>query len=454
MVPIKFSIPMNIKQCISENRYLLIILSLIFVVRLFFSYFFGWHEIPSGSDAISYNGYALAILNQTDWLTNPSFLGDYRPPGYPLFLALIYYIFGVENLLAVYFFQAIIGTLTVYYIFKLSSSIFGERKSFLSLFWAGFYFFYLWHTGMLLRETLVFFLIIFSFYHLWVSFQSEKPDHCLRSGNLWAFIISFIFLLHTDSRYLFYIPFLAILFVIYSDFWKGVKTYSWVLTMLILLLVPWTIRNYIAYDGFVLINTRTLDARQKSICMRTKQLSAAMVTQTENKDYPTEQERVLIKKGQNPYNRTPEEIAIIKKDIYPASTFFQRKLYWLVELWRPARFTADYFPFPDARFQKTWSFRHNVSGILCYGTLLPFMFVGIYFLIKERNNVWVFLTFPIAVNTLLHILQWGLERYRMPIDAFIIILGCYGMVVTYEFFRGTRIGELRSYFLHLKLKNW
>jgi hypothetical protein len=118
-----------------------------------------------------------------------------------------------------------------------------------------------------------------------------------------------------------------------------------------------------------------------------------MITETENKNYPSEQERALIKKGQNPNNRTPEEIEIIKKDVYPASTFFQRKLYCLVELWRPARFTADYFPFPDARFQKTWSFRHNVSGILCYGTLLPFMFVGIYFLIKERNNAWVFLTF-------------------------------------------------------------
>lgn len=418
---------------------LLIIFFLFLLLRIIYCYFLGWQEIPSGSDAISYNGYALAILNQPDWLSNPSFLGDYRPPGYPLFLALIYSIFGVKNLLAVYIFQAVIGTLTVYYIFRLSSSIFGEGKSFLALFWAGFYFFYLWYTGMILRETLVFFLIIFSFCHLWLFFQSERPSHLFRSGNLWAFIIGFTFLFHTDPRYLFYIPFLAILFVIYCNFWTGVKTYSWVLAMLILLLVPWTIRNYIAYDGFVLINTRTLDARQKNVSMRTKQLRTAMITETENKDYPSEQERTLIKRGQNPNNRTLEEIEIIKKDIYPASTFFQRKLYWLVELWRPARFTADYFPFPGARFQKTWSFRHNVSGILCYGTLLPFMFVGIYFLIKERNNVWVFLTFPIVVNTLLHILQWGRERYRIPIDAFIIILACYGMVVAYEFVR-TRHG--------------
>ena len=432
---VKLSIHMNIKQSIPENRYLLIILSLIFVVRLFFSYFFGWHEIPSGSDAISYNGYALAILNQPDWLSNPSFLGDYRPPGYPLFLALIYYIFGVENLLAVYFFQAIIGTLTVYYIFKLFSSIFGDKKSFLSLFWAGFYFFYLWYTGMILRETLLFFLIIFSFYHLWLFFQREKPIHCLRIGNLWAFIISFTFLLHTDPRYLFYIPFFSILFVIYSDFWKGVKNYSWVLAMLILLLVPWTVRNYIAYDGFVLINTRTLDARQNNISMRTKQLSAAMVTQTENKDYPTEQERVLIKKGQNPNDRLSEEIAIIKKDVYPATPFVGRKIYRLKEMWIPFRTWSDYEPFPGARFREPWSLKHNLTSLIFYGTLIPFFFAGAFYLFKTRNKAIWFLLFPIAMQALLHFLMWGRERYRKPIDAFIIILGCYGMVVVYGFIR-------------------
>ena len=91
-------------QFLSAKKNLLLFLSAFLLLRLIFSYFLGWHEIPPGSDAISYNGYALAILNQPDWLTNPSFLGDYRAPGYPLFLALIYSIFGAEDLFAVYFF--------------------------------------------------------------------------------------------------------------------------------------------------------------------------------------------------------------------------------------------------------------------------------------------------------------------------------------------------------------
>ena len=63
-----------------KNR-LLICLFIFLVLRIAFSYFTGWKEIPPGSDAISFNSYALAILDRTDWLTNPDFYGNYREPG-------------------------------------------------------------------------------------------------------------------------------------------------------------------------------------------------------------------------------------------------------------------------------------------------------------------------------------------------------------------------------------
>ena len=31
--------------------------------------------------------------------------------------------------------------------------------------------------------------------------------------------------------------------------------------------------------------------------------------------------------------------------------------------------------------------------------------------------------------------MWGRNRYRMPIDSFVIILGCYGMIVAYDFIK-------------------
>jgi len=430
------------------SKKILLFLFSFFLLRIVYSYFFGWQQIPSGSDGISYNGYALAILNKTDWLTNPSFHGDYRAPGYPLFLALIYSIFGAENLFAVNFFQAIIGTLTVYYIFKLSSSIFCAKKSFLTLFWAGLYFFYIWYTGRILRDTLVFFLLILAFYHIWCFFKNEGEEHFLRSKDLWKFMIVFTILLHTDERYLFYIPFISILFIIYRKNWVGIKQYLWFSGIIILLLIPWLARNYVAYNGFVLINTRTLDMRQKPISEYSKYLSDKKIEKKQNKDYPSDEERELVKKGKNPNSRSSQEIEIIKKNIYAPSTFIKRKLYRFKEMWIPFRFWSDYEPFPKATFRGPWSLRHNLLSILFYGTLIPFVFYALFYLFKLKNKAVWFLIFPIVVHTVLHFLMWGRERYRLPIDAFIIILGCYGIVACYVLFKN----KLKPLFLRFNTR--
>ena len=117
-----------------------------FLLRVLYSYFFGWKQLFH--DAHGYNDYALAILNNADWLTNPEFHGHHRPCGYPIFLAMIYSIFDINNFYAVYIIQAILSTLTVYYIFKLSTSILTKHQSYVALFWSGFYFYYIWYTGM------------------------------------------------------------------------------------------------------------------------------------------------------------------------------------------------------------------------------------------------------------------------------------------------------------------
>ncbi len=205
--------------------------------------------------------------------------------------------------------------------------------------------------------------------------------------------------------------------------------------MSILLLIPWTIRNYIAYDGFILINTRTIDLREKAGSISFLDHGAGgnilnfgkIAHGAINENYPTEEERKLIKNGINPNNRPGEEISAIKNDRYPASTFIARKWYNFIHYWKPFDFGLSYRPFPDARFNGSWSARHNVSSIICYGFLLPFLIFAVYNLARKKNRVWYFLTFPLIIQTLLHVIQWGKTRYRIPIDAFIIILGTYGI---------------------------
>ena len=214
---------------------------------------------------------------------------------------------------------------------------------------------------------------------------------------------------------------------------------DWFISLVVILLIPWSVRNYIAYDGIVLINTRTMDLRpegksentwQKRIDENVKSLGSITHVTVSN-TYPSNHERELIKSGNDNFGRTIEEQQAIRNNIYPDSTFLSRKLYWFKEFWRIARFKAEYFPFPDARFQGMWSLKHNVSSILCYGLLLPFVVVGLFVMYSEKNRALLFLAFPIVIQTLLHMLQWSRDRYRIPIDAFIIIIAVFGMFWCY-----------------------
>lgn len=414
------------------------VLSFFFLIRIGYSYLFGGEKDLLASDAGSYNGYALAILKNSEWVTNPDFLGHYRSPVYPLFLSAIYFIFGIENFSAVFFFQALLNTLTVYYIYKLSASIFGEKESSLALVWSGLYFIYFYYIGIIYREILIYLLVIFSFYQLWLFFNRNNRADFLKNINLWQFLIAFVILLHTDSRFLGYIPFMALLFIVFGDFRTGIKQYFIMLGVIILLLIPWSIRNYLAYGNFVLLNTRTLDLSRKEMSTRfellnMKDQNAPAKEAGEhggiNENYPTEEERNLIKKGINPNNRPDYEIELIKNDKYPATSFWGRKLYYSARMWIPFKFGWDYHPFPDARLNKPWSLKHNLITIFCYGILLPFVLIGSFYLLMRKEKLVCFLTFPILSHFFIHFFMFGHERYRVQIDSFIIILGCYGLLL-------------------------
>ena len=416
-----------------KQKQIYILLGLFCLLRIIYVYSLGWKEIPHG-DGLSYNSYALAILNQPDLLFNPSFYGDYREPVYPLFIALIYFFFGENNLFAVFVFQAFINTLTVYYIYKFSSMIFDSSTSLLALIWAGFYFYYFLYAGYLLRETLIFFLLLYSFYQLLVFFKRSKRSGMFVQPAFWKHIVSFVLLFHTDSRYLFYLFFFPVAFIVYFSWRNGIKRYCVAIIGMALLCLPWIVRNYAAYKGFVFINTRTLDMRQEMPFFRFDRLLGVKkkegAVRLINKQYPNEEERQQIKQGVRPPHRTDEEIKAIRNDIYAPHGILQRLWFNFKIFWAPMRFTSEYRPWPDCRFLPKYSLWENIIKGLSYGVLLPFMVVGGIDLLRRKNKDCIMLLLPPFVQMILHLILWAWGRYRNPIDAFIIVMGCYGIVLS------------------------
>jgi 4-amino-4-deoxy-L-arabinose transferase-like glycosyltransferase len=424
---------------------ILLILIVILLARIMYSLYYGEKE-SIFSDAEGYSRIAININTNSNWILDKNTF-EFREPIFPLYVALVYFLFGIKNYLAVYVVNSAISVFLCYLIFRLAYKIFGKMVAYISLCWSGLYVFYYFYSGDLLREVIVFFLLFSFFYQLYIYLMENDGIKKLIFCSL-----IFSILVLTDARYLFYIPFLLLLFLIYSPKLRNIKRYMYFSLLVFVFIFPWNLRNYVVYGDIVFINTRTYDNRLKDN-IRTRLLSTEKITKPKsyetadywevNYSYPLQQERDSVINGYNPRHRSDVEVALIKKNIYADSTFLGRKLYWMKEMFRPVRLHYDYLPFPSAAIEKPWSFKHNITSGLFYGLLIPLFFISCVLLIKCNKKEFFFLIFPIITQGLLHFLMFGLDRYRLPIDSFIIILSAYALFeIIKRFKRKTNLNDI------------
>jgi len=81
--------------------------------------------------------------------------------------------------------------------------------------------------------------------------------------------------------------------------------------------------------------------------------------------------------------------------------------------------------------------RFNLVSLLFFGPVLFFSLFGFRNLYEKRKRIfWLFLV-PIIIYTLLHVftIPYTEARYRLPLDALFIIVGCFGITQAYEWIR-------------------
>ena len=117
------------KQISPKNRLILLIFIFAFFSRLLVQPYFIM-EKKDFADGLDYNSYAIVeILNDKGWAEkNSDEIDNLRAPGYPLFLALIYFLFGIENFKMVYLFQTVLSLWLAYFAYRLSYQIFNNEN--------------------------------------------------------------------------------------------------------------------------------------------------------------------------------------------------------------------------------------------------------------------------------------------------------------------------------------
>jgi hypothetical protein len=87
-----------------------------------------------------------------------------------------------------------------------------------------------------------------------------------------------------------------------------------------------------------------------------------------------------------------------------------------------------YRPYPDGRFEKPWSLKHDVaSGMIMipFLILLPFVFLGST--AQSRRIVYPLMIY-LASNSLMHVFVHARERYRTPMEIVIAVLVAVAVV--------------------------
>lgn len=398
-----------------ENRILLTI-TLITIFLRFIYVCIAFPIVANGkwSDSPEYLIYGEQIAQGNWYPVRPGSIPYMQvAPAIPIIIAGSIKYFG-NTLWPVFIYNIIITSLAVLILFQLGKLVFNRKVGWFFLIWTIFYVDYYKLNPYLMKEpTLYFFLPLVIFLLL----KSIKENG--RKAFMFFSAITYVWLIHADERFLIYFPFFAFSFFIMQpyNFKKSSLLALFWISIVILMMIPWTFRNYNAFGQIVLISPRTTAF--------TSMLWGKNISNLNFSEKPDMQKR-------EDYNlqrilKMKEEFGISPRKFGKFEKYFKA----FINFWQPAYFKAGYIG--DGFYFQKWSLKHNMIGILFYGIFLPFFIFGIILLIKRKNQLGLFLASIPIIHSLIHIYMiWPLERYRSPINFIVVMIGLWAMLFIYE----------------------
>ena len=234
------------------NKPLIIILISAFLLSISYSFYF---QIEPVVDARGYDRIAQNLISGKGYVEKPDtpFASEAAisrvGPGYQFFLAGIYKIFG-RNLPLIWILQALIHTLSGFFIYLISKKIFKdfEKREIAALISAFLFLFFIdifELTSMILTETLFLFLLIVSIFSIIKFFENPEIKISALAGILFGLAI----LTRPTVLPLFLIAFVL---MVYKKYFKEAFLF---LLIPFLIIAPWTVRNYKVHKTFILTSS-------------------------------------------------------------------------------------------------------------------------------------------------------------------------------------------------------
>ncbi len=316
----------------------------------------------------------------------------FRPPLYPVYLGVIYFLFG-DGFWAIRIAQAALDGLTCCIIYLLGSEVFSPKAGRAAGVISAVYPFFIFFSGFELTETLFVFLVAGTFLFLWRA-------STLRDFILSGFLLGLSCLCRPTMLGFAPLVFVRAAFSAPADRQTVFKKTLLTFLFFLITVAPWTVRNYIHFHRFVPVTT--MSGR-------------------------------VFWEGNNPHSRGgpcqhwPEEInglSELERDTY----LREATLSYIKD--EPGRFVR----LMGRKFIRFWniipnaaqfsSSRYKLISIFSYGLVLPLGVIGIILSLKMRRRLLLFYL-VIGYFTLSHMVFLASLRYRLPIMPFMIMFAGY-----------------------------
>lgn len=428
----------------NPKRLLVGILILSVLLRVFTGVMFYGNQIqslPGTFDEVSYHNLALRVMDghgfsfgERWWpgtaANEPTAHWSYLYTG---FLVVIYSIFGPSPLLARILQGIIVGIVMPWLLYRLAFRIFApevrgegmfiykpavaqaQRIALLAAAIGAVYIYFFYYTAALITEGFYISGILWVFDTAVSITQSQKV-----TTKQWAMLgLAMGITILLRQLFLLFLPFL----LLWLWWAKRPRLTSFVLpvALVVLMIVPWTVRNYLAFDTIVPLNTNSGFAFFWGNHPRYgTQFIPILPSGEYYRMIPDELQAQGLNEAQMDSALLSEALEIIVAD--PGR-------YVLLSLSRiPTYFM--FWPSGDS------SMVSNLSRVGSFGIFLPFMVYGLFLTLRRSFSSWrerlasplTLLYLFMLVYTGIHILTWTLIRYRIPVDVMLVIFASYGLL--------------------------
>ena len=365
--------------------------------------------LPGIQDQVSYDALARSLLDGRGY----SFTAKWYPftPAdtptahwsfiYPLYLAGVYAVTGYHPLVARLLQGAVGGALLCFLVYKIGRRVVNEDTGLVSAGLAAVYGYFIYYNVALMTETFFFVLVLLTL-HLSIELK-ENPT--LARWVLLGLALGLASLLR--QTILLFVPFL-ILWLFWDLKKDGIRWWYFTvpLVVVILLIAPWTLRNYLVYHQFLLLNS---NAGYALFASNNPNLGT---------DWSNDEVVVPVPEALAGQNEAELDRALTQRGIEYILKDPNRYL------WLTLDKTLEYFKFWPSSESGQMS---NLVRVLSFGLYLPFMVLGLGFSISRWRN-YVPLYLFIVIHTGIHLLSWPAPRYRLTVDAVLMVFAGLALI--------------------------